>query len=103
MPLKLEIDRAFGIDFRHRALRLVGVLASLSHSGSVGDRFDCSLSAKSTVTLEQKSFYGSAHGLNLTFRYDIECTHVSELLGTRLGLLASICQSTTRNQVMTRL
>ena len=28
-------------------------------------------------------------------------THVSELLGTRLGLLASICQSTTRNQVMT--
>ena len=30
-------------------------------------------------------------------------THVSELLGTRLGLLASICQSTTRYQVMTRL
>ena len=30
-------------------------------------------------------------------------THVSELLGTRLGLLASICQSTARNQVMTRL
>ena len=30
-------------------------------------------------------------------------THVSELLGTRLGLLASICQSTTRTQVMTRL
>ena len=33
----------------------------------------------------------------------IRVTHVSELLGTRLGLLASICQSTTRNQVMTRL
>ena len=30
-------------------------------------------------------------------------THVSQLLGTRLGLLASICQSTTRTQVMTRL
>ena len=34
---------------------------------------------------------------------DILSTHVSELLGTRLGLLASICQSTTRYQVMTRL
>ena len=32
----------------------------------------------------------------------ITCTHVSELLVTRLGLLASICQSTTRYQVMTR-
>ena len=30
-------------------------------------------------------------------------THVSQLLETRLGLLASICQSTTRIQVMTRL
>ena len=30
-------------------------------------------------------------------------THVSEILVTRLGLLASICQSTTRYQVMTRL
>ena len=29
--------------------------------------------------------------------------HVSELLGMRLGLVASICQSTTRTQVMTRL
>ena len=29
-------------------------------------------------------------------------THVTQLLGTRLGLLASICQSNTRNQVMTR-
>ena len=28
--------------------------------------------------------------------------HVTQVLGTRLGLLASICQSTTRNQVMTR-
>ena len=28
---------------------------------------------------------------------------ISQLLGTRLGLLASICQSTTRTQVMTRL
>ena len=30
-------------------------------------------------------------------------SYVSQLLGTRLGLLASICQSTTRIQVMTRL
>ena len=29
-------------------------------------------------------------------------THVTQLLVTRLGLLASICQSTTRYQVMTR-
>ena len=32
----------------------------------------------------------------------VTCTHVSEILGTRLGLLVSICQSTTRYQVMTR-
>ena len=37
-----------------------------------------------------------------SFRTD-PSTHVSELLGTRLGLLASICLSTTRTQVMTRL
>ena len=36
-------------------------------------------------------------------RASLPGTHVSELLGTRLGLLASICQSTARNQVMTRL
>ena len=29
--------------------------------------------------------------------------HVTQVLGTHLGLLASICQSTTRIQVMTRL
>ena len=36
-------------------------------------------------------------------RVALSSTHVSEILVTRLGLLASICQSTTRYQVMTRL
>ena len=39
----------------------------------------------------------------LNLQAHVAGTHVSQLLETRLGLLASICQSTTRIQVMTRL
>ena len=60
-------------------------------------------SNSSALTLSMVHEASSKADLSTTRLTTLALTHVSELLGTRLGLLASICQSTTRTQVMTRL
>ena len=55
----------------------------------------------SSIPQKSANKQNSFHQISLIILM-IPFTHVTQLLVSRLGLLASICQSTTRYQVMTR-